>query len=101
MSKRIPEEEVANFRKHNFSRKSSEDFLRSVHKSPRNYDEIYLSVAKVRGQDSSDELKMTELALAREAIREGCSYATEIDYTNVGIVAQGLVEKAESNGSSQ
>jgi len=84
------EAKLAEYRDTHFSHNSAEEFLRSKGDSPRNYEQVHLSVAYVKMNNDEERLELTELRLAMKAIEKECEYVTNIDYCTNCIAGTGL-----------
>lgn len=75
------------------------EFLRRIGDNPDNYNLIDIQAAH-QGGPEEDYLHDTELKLVQTALREGCTYVTNMDYTShnpekrtVSISATGLIKR--------
>lgn len=87
------------FADENISHISAGEFLQRKGDSPDNYDSIGITT-DYKGKPGEEYLQGAELTLAVTAIRKGCQYVTEIDYTShdpkkrtVSIAARGLKKR--------
>lgn len=72
-------QEEINFGEENMTHISAEEFLSRLDDSVDNYIPIRLSVSYLGGSDL-DFVYVTELRLARKALKKDCKYVSDMDY---------------------
>jgi len=89
------------FAEEDISHVSRREFLQRKNDSPDKYKSVELTVA-YQGKEGENYLEAAELKLAKEAIKEGCRYVTEMDYIShdpehrtVSMAVTGLIRKTE------